>query len=102
MPTKQKEDMVRAPYVTLPLRGTRYFLLFVVKKVGCSVGLRITKENQSYKTARKYADNAFDILYVLTGRSEEFHTMGRNNSENELWIEHPTYQRYNIAAYMQG
>jgi hypothetical protein len=72
MPTKQKEDMVRAPYVTLPLRGTRYFLLLVVKKVGCSFGLRITGENQSYKTARKYADNAFDISYVLTGRSEEF------------------------------
>jgi len=38
----------------------------------CKVGLRITGGNQSFNYARKYKDDDFDYLYVLTHTFKQY------------------------------
>lgn len=65
----------------------------------CCVGLRITGGNQSYKTAKKYSDESFDILFVYTANNQLYLAPWNEiSARNEIWIEHPKYQRYNVSV----
>jgi hypothetical protein len=47
----------------------------------CKVGLRITGGNQSYKTAKKYTDVAFDLLLIILKKSKVSFTLDRSRSK---------------------
>lgn len=65
----------------------------------CHVALRITGGNQSFKTAKRYTDNAFDLLYVYTEKDEQYLLpWPKITARNEIAIEHLKYQRYNVTA----
>lgn len=65
----------------------------------CKVGLRITGGNQSYNTAKKYGNAAFDFLYVYTEKKQIFLLpWNKVMARNEISIEHMKYQRYNVSS----
>ncbi len=69
------------------------------RKGQCLVGLRITGDNQSYNYAKKYADDAFDILFVYTQSGEKYAIPWHSvNCRNQLMVGHPRYRKYRISA----
>lgn len=61
----------------------------------CKVGLRITGGNQSRNYAKKYGDNAFDLLFVYTEKGEQYLIPWTKLEErNELSIEAKKYSMY--------
>lgn len=70
---------------------------FSKKKNRCLAGLRITGGNQSYHYAKKYADDAFDSLFIHTEKGESYKIPWQIVScRNELTIEHSKYKKYRI------
>ena len=77
----------------------KYAGLYPSKNNKCCVGLRITGGNQSFKTTKKYSNDAFDYLFVYTAKGESYSAPWKNiTARNEIWIEHPKYHRYNVTA----
>jgi hypothetical protein len=73
----------------------KYAGLYASKNNTCRVGLRITGGNQSYHYAKKYADDAFDILFVYTARGNLYLLpWSKVKARNELYIEHAKYSEY--------
>lgn len=61
----------------------------------CIAGLRITGGNQSYNYAKKYIDNSFDFLYILTSDNKEYLIKWKElDIRNELSISAKKYQKY--------
>ncbi len=61
----------------------------------CIAGLRITGGNQSYNYAKKYGDNEFDYLFVLTSDNKEYLMKWQDlKIRNELSISAKKYQKY--------
>jgi hypothetical protein len=74
----------------------KYAGLYTTKSI-CKVGLRITGGNQSFHYAKKYLDDAFDILFVYTARAQSFSIPWTEvKARNELSIEHVKYRQYLI------
>lgn len=64
----------------------------------CKVGLRITGGNQSYNNAKKYKKDAFDILFVFTGKGEIYVIpWDKLENRNELSIETKKYSMYKFS-----
>lgn len=69
----------------------------------CRVGLRITGGNQSYHYAKKYADDAFDHLFVYTAKGYSFLLPWKEvKARSEMSIEHDKYRPYLVGSTMQG
>ena len=63
----------------------------------CRVGLRITGGNQSYNYAKKYSDDAFDVLFIYTERNNLYEIPWKSIvCRNELAIENVKYNKYRI------
>ncbi len=63
----------------------------------CRVGLRITGGNQSYNYAKKYSDDAFDVLFVYTERNALYEIPWKSVVyRNELAVENIKYSRYKV------
>lgn len=61
----------------------------------CKVGLRITGGNQSFKSSKKYAVNAFDFLFIYTEKKEIYVLPWKDIPfRNELSIETKKYRIY--------
>ncbi len=70
---------------------------FYRQKNQCLVGLRITGGNQSYHYAKKYHDDAFDILFVYTERGTKYHIPWKKiRARSEISIEHQKYNKFMI------
>ncbi len=100
--------------VCLPIGDKRHYDLIIEKKgkikrvqvkfAGlykgknqCRVGLRITGGNQSYNYAKKYSDDAFDILFIYTERGSTYEIPWRLvECRNELSIENIKYTKYKV------
>jgi hypothetical protein len=67
----------------------------------CCAALRVMGGNQSFYTAKKYADDAFDYLFVYTARGECYlFTWKEVKARTQLNIEAPVYRPYKVL--MQG
>lgn len=65
------------------------------KKNRCLAGLRITGGNQSYNYAKKYADNAFDVIFIHTERGENYEIPWKDlNQRSELTIDSGKFKKY--------
>lgn len=96
---KRNYDLVVEKNYKLQTVQVKYAGIYPSKKDQCHVGLRITGGNQSYSTAKKYLDDAFDLLFIYTGRGESYLIPWKDvKARNDIWIEHPKYQRYNVTA----
>ncbi len=72
----------------------KYAGLYPSRKV-CRAALRITGGNQSFGYAKKYADDAFDVLFVYTAKGQQYSIPWKEIvPRNEISVEHPKYQRY--------
>lgn len=70
---------------------------FYKGKNKCLVGLRITGGNQSYNYAKKYNDDAFDLLFVYTERGERYSVPWCELTiRSEISIEHTKYQKHKV------
>ncbi len=75
----------------------KYAGVYNNKSKTCKVGLRITGGNQSYTYAKKYKNDAFDILFVYTAKDEEYVIpWNKLKTRNELSIETKKYRIYRI------
>lgn len=96
---KRNYDLVVEKDYLLKSVQVKFAGIYPSKNDQCHVGLRITGGNQSYKTAKKYKDDAFDLLFVYTGREESYLLPWKDvRARNDIWIEHPKYQGYNVTA----
>ena len=63
----------------------------------CFAGLRITGGNQSYHYAKKYNDDAFDILFVYTEKGAKYHIPWKKvQARSEISIENVKYKEFMI------
>ncbi len=63
----------------------------------CIAGLRITGGNQSFNYTKKYKQNAFELLFVYTGRNDTYLIPWENVlCRNEISIENIKYLRYKV------
>lgn len=63
----------------------------------CAVGLRITGGNQSRLYAKKYGQDAFEILFVYTEKHERFAIPWREvTCRNEISVENSKYSKYKV------
>ncbi len=70
---------------------------FYANRKHCVVGLRITGGNQSYHYAKKYKDDAFDLLFVYTEKGDRFLIPWNEvMCRNELAIENAKYRKYKV------
>ena len=69
---KRNYDLVVEKDYCLQTVQVKYAGIYPSKKNQCHVGLRITGGNQSFLAAKKYPDDAFDLLFVYTGRREMY------------------------------
>lgn len=100
---KRDYDLVIEKDGKLDTVQVKYAGLYPSKGNVCRVGLRITGGNQSYNYAKKYADDAFDILFVYTARGQVYVLpWAEIKVRNELYIEHPKYAHYLVRALVQG
>lgn len=125
MNTKEKGDValghaiqhyVSAGFeVCLPIGNKRHYDLLIEKKgkifsvqvkfgyfskakQKCVAGLRITGGNQSYNYAKKYTDNAFDILFVYTELGERYEFPWKEiDCRNELTLGVTKYKKYQLV-----
>jgi len=68
---------------------------FYKGKNKCLVGLRITGGNQSYHTAKKYASDAFDLLFVYTAKGQSYELKWPDVlARSELTIDTGKYDNY--------
>ena len=64
----------------------------------CIVGLRITGGNQSRLYAKKYAKDAFDLLFVYTEKGEKYVLPWKDiTCRNEISLENSKYSRYKVS-----
>ncbi len=74
------------------------YAYYSAKKKRCVAALRITGGNQSFSYARKYAEDAFDELFVYTERCDKYVFPWKEViCRNELAIEIPKYKRYKVT-----
>lgn len=65
------------------------------RKNRCLAGLRVTGGNQSYQYARKYGDNAFDVLFVYTERGDKYRIPWKGvKCRSELTVESREYLKF--------
>ncbi len=96
---KRNYDLVVEKDYKLQSVQVKYAGIYPSKQLQCHVGLRITGGNQKILTAKKYKDDAFDLLFVYTGRDESYLLPWEDvKARNDIWIEHPKYQRYNVSG----
>lgn len=96
---KRDYDLVVEKNYKLSTVQVKYAGLYPSRDNKCHAALRVTGGNQSYKTAKKYSDKAFSLLFVYTERNEQYLIPWKNiTARNEIAIEHPKYQRYNVTA----
>ncbi|SRR5258708_36311111 len=63
----------------------------------CKVGLRITGGNQSFNYTRKYKDDDFDYLYVMTPTLKQYLIKwNETKNRNEITIDDRKYDKYLI------
>jgi hypothetical protein len=63
----------------------------------CRIELRITGGNQSFHYAKKYADDAFDILFAYTAKGQRYVIpWSEIKARNEITLENLKYQPYLI------
>ncbi len=100
---KRNYDLVVEKDYKLESVQVKYAGLYPSKDNQCHVGLRITGGNQSYGTAKKYGDDAFNLLFVYTQKGERYLIPWMEiEVRNEIAIEHPKYHRYNVTVVEQG
>lgn len=64
-------------------------------KLGCRVALRVMGGNQSFHYAQKYADDAFDTLFVYTAKGQRYSIPWKEvKARSEISIETAKYQVY--------
>jgi len=67
----------------------------------CVAALRVMGGNQSFHTAKKYSDDAFDYLFIYTAKDEQYLIPWRELvNRSSVNIEAPKYLSYKIV--MQG
>lgn len=70
---------------------------FYPNKKQCFAGLRITGGNQSYHYAKKYTNDAFDVLFIYTERGERFNIPWKQvSARSELSIENSKYNKFKV------
>lgn len=70
----------------------------IYKNGKCKAGLRITGGNQSFKTIRKYSDNAFDFLFIYSEKDTKFCIpWSELLFRNELTIDDKKYIKYQVS-----
>jgi hypothetical protein len=100
---KRNYDLVVEKDYKLSMVQVKYAGLYPSKDNKCHVALRITGGNQSYKTAKKYVDDAFDLLFIYTQKGEKYILPWEAvTARNEIAIEHPKFQGYNVTVISQG
>jgi len=63
----------------------------------CYAGLRITGGNQSFHYTKKYGDDDFDKLFILTEKGEKYEIpWNQVRARNELSIEAKKYKKFRI------
>ena len=73
------------------------YAYFSKDKHKCVAGLRITGGNQSFNYAKKYPDDAFDILFIFTEKGERYAIPWKNvDCRNEIAIECSRYKMYKL------
>ncbi len=73
------------------------YAYFSKDKNKCVAGLRITGGNQSYNYAKKYSDDAFDVLFVYTEKGERYEVpWDKTDCRNEIAIESSKYKEYKV------
>ena len=96
---KRDYDLVVEKDYVLQSVQVKFAGLYPSRDNKCHVALRITGGNQSFKTAKRYTDNAFDLLYVYTEKDEQYLLPWTDiKARNEIAIEHLKYQGYNVTA----
>lgn len=92
----EKDDIIQRVQV-------KFAGIYPSKGGQCRAGLRITGGNQSFNYAKRYSDNAFDILFIYTARSQKYSLPWKDvKARNEITIEHVKYQRYLLEDLVQG
>jgi hypothetical protein len=65
----------------------------------CQASLRVMGGNQSFHSVKKYADDAFDFLFVYTARGEEYLIpWSELTIRSILSIEATKYSSYNVTT----
>jgi len=73
------------------------FAGFYKGKERCIAGLRITGGNQSYSYAKKYKDDAFDLLFIYTEQGEKYQFPWKEViCRNSIVVDIPKYKRYKL------
>ncbi len=74
------------------------FAGFQKAKNQCRIALRITGGNQSFHYAKKYAEDAFDLLFAYTERGERYLLPWKEvTCRNEVAIENKKYEVYKLS-----
>jgi hypothetical protein len=93
---KRSYDLIIEKNGNLERVQVKYAGYYSAKK-RCFVGLRITGGNQSYHYAKKYSDNAFEILFVYTAKGKKYHIpWNKINARSEISIDNCKYDQYLI------
>ncbi len=70
---------------------------FSTKRNRSVAGLRITGGNQSYTYAKKYHKDAFDELFIFTGKNDRFVIPWSHiDCRNELIVDAGKYNKYKV------
>lgn len=94
---KRDYDLIIEQFGVLKRVQVKFAGVYSDKKK-CKVGLRITGGNQSYNYAKKYNDDAFELLFVYTGKGERYNIPWNEvNCRNEISIETRKWQKYKIT-----
>jgi PD-(D/E)XK nuclease superfamily protein len=75
------------------------FAGFYPDKNGCQAALRVMGGNQSYYSAKKYSDDAFEYLFVYTAKGEAYLIpWDKLTIRSYLSIEAPKYSSYKVST----
>ena len=92
---KRDYDLIVEKENILQRVQVKYAGIYPSKNNQCHVGLRVTGGNQSYNYAKKYSDDAFEILFVYTARGKKYVLPWKEIvARNALYIEHAKYAKY--------
>jgi len=100
---KRDYDLVVEKNNKLQSVQVKYAGFYPSKGGGCYANLRVMGGNQTYGYAKKYAKDAFDILFVYTARGDKYVLPWNEvQNRNAMYIEHTKYAEYLVAQPMQG
>ena len=100
---KRSYDLVIEKNNTFQSVQIKYAGIYLSKNGGCYANLRVMGGNQSYGYAKKYDNDAFDMLFVYTARGDKYVLPWRDvTNRNLIYIEHDKYAKYLVSKSMQG